>query len=114
MAPVEEDRKLDVRGSPKIDQRGDGGPNGAAGEDHLVDEHNSLSANVERHVGSAHSRTAFRIVVAVQRDVELADRNLNALDLLDQRAQTLGKRRAAAQYSDQADILRAVVLLEYL
>ncbi len=59
-------------------------------------------------------REPNRQVVAVEADVERADRNLGALDLEDLRGEYLGERRPSGHDADEREVLRALVGLEDL
>ena len=53
-------------------------------------------------------------VVTVDADVELAERHLRALDLLDLLSQALGEQIAARDDADEREVVRALVGLEDL
>ena len=59
-------------------------------------------------------REMRREVVAIEADVELAERHLRALDGLDLLGQALGEQVAARHDADERDVARALVGLEDL
>src|SRR5205085_9582143 len=65
-------------------------------------------------LGHPDGRTTLGVVITVERNVELAGRRANALDLLDDRGQAFGQWRAASENSNQRQVLGPVILLENL
>ena len=53
-------------------------------------------------------------IIAIERDVQFADRNGNALDGEDIFCQTLCERQTAAFHAEQDDVLRAVIMFNDL
>ena len=114
MTAVDEHRELHG-GAPELVQRVERGPGGAAGEEHVVDEHHDLARDVG-HLGRAERRDrAQPDVVAVERDVE---RNPHCgLDLLergDRGRDSVREGHAAGVQADQDHFVGAVVALDDL
>jgi len=82
------------------------GANGAAVEQHVVDEHDRFALDVERHLGWLHADdAALADVVAVHADVEHAGRRIVPPDAGEQPGQAPGQVDAAALNADQPDAL---------
>ena len=75
-----------------------------------------VAVEVERQVGALDDRLLGdqREVVAVERDVERADREADALMLRDRVGEPMGERDAAALDADEREALGAGVLLDDL
>ena len=118
VAAVGEHGELDALGAPVVEERVDRRPHGAAGEQHVVDEHDRAPVEVEVEVRGVDDRLRAGLaaveVVAVEGDVEVAERDLGAGQLADQGVQPAGEHRAAGVDPDQRQRLRAGVLLDDL
>ena len=85
VAAVDEHRELDRSGPAELEQRVERGARGAAGEEHVVDEHDDAAGDVG-DLGRAERRDRAQAdVVAVERDVEHADRDVDAFERRDRR-----------------------------
>ena len=113
---VDEDGETHGARSPELRERVEGGADRAAGVEHVVDEHDDLVVDAARRdvrsVGHAHGVAPQ--VVAVQRDVELADRDLGALDVLDAGREATGEGDPARRDAEEHEPLAALVALEDL
>src|SRR5688500_3444321 len=115
MTPVDQDRELDHPRAPEIDERVERGADRPPGEQHVVHEDDGLVFDRERDVGTAHHRRAPHVeIVAIERDVERADRQVAAVDLRDLRGEAMGDGDAAGPQADERDVGAAGVLLEDL
>ncbi len=116
VAAVDEDREPDGLGPPEVDQRVHRRPDRAARVQDVVDEDDRAAVEVERDLGPLHDWLLGdqRQVVAVEGDVERANRDLGALVLEDRRRQPVGERDAAALDADQREPLGAGLLLHDL
>ena len=118
MAPIDEDRELDALRTPVVEQRVDRGAHGPAREQDVVDEHDRSLLEVEvemRGVDDGLGAGLARLeVVAVEGDVEVAERHLRAAQLADQGVKAGGQDGAAGVDPDQRDTLIAGVLLDDL
>src|SRR5437764_10709188 len=122
VAAVGEDSQLDARGTAVVEQRFDGGADGAARVEDVVDEHagHSVEPEVELRVADDPLRVLRRLaaadvnVVAVERDVELADRDLATGEVGDPPAQALGERNAARVDADESDLVQLGVAFDDL
>ena len=116
--PVDQHGEPDRRGPAEVVHRVQGGPDGAAGEEHVVDEHHDLAVDAAgRHLRVV--RTAGGVpaqVVAVHRHVEGADRHLGALDGRDALGDPAGEVDAAGGDAEQdqasAPLLRSRISWE--
>ncbi len=99
MAAVDEDGELNSRRAPVVEEGVDRRPHGAPGEEHVVDEDDRATVRIEVEMGAVHDRLrprlAARDVVAIEGDVEVAERHLGAGELADQRVQAAGEDGAA-------------------
>ena len=118
MAAVGEHRELDALRAAVIEQRVDGRARGAAGEHDVVDQDHRAAVEVEVEVRAVDDRLGARLavadVVAVEGDVEVAERHLGPAELADERVQPAGQHRPAGVDADQRDRLRLGVLLDDL
>src|SRR5687768_6243907 len=115
MTPVDQDRELDHARAPEIDERVERGADRPSGEQHVVHEDDGLALDRERDVGPAHHRRApHGEIVAIERDVERADREVAAVNLRDLRDEAMGERDAPGPQADERDVGTAGVLLEDL
>ena len=98
-----------------VHERVERGADGAARVQHVVHEDDVLAVEIEEDVGGVHLGSEMRReVVAVEADVELAERHLRALDGLDLLGQALGEQIAPRHDADERDVARALVRLEDL
>ena len=115
VAPVDHHRQLD-RPRPPVGVHGvERRPDRAPGEQHVVDQDHHLAGEVDRDVG--HRRGQHRAqadVVAVEGDVQRAERGPGAVDLLQGLGQGLGEGHAAGLEPDQHHLVEPVVALEDL
>src|SRR5579885_3359476 len=116
VASVHQDRELDLGRPAEVDQpvhRRAGRP---AREEHVVHQHDGQARDVEgdRRLPEHRLLLAERQVVAVERDVQLADGHLRLLDLLDPLGQPVGEVHAAGADADQREPLGPAVALEDL
>src|SRR2546428_1430358 len=114
---VDENRELDRLRPPEVDERVHGGADGPAGEEHVVDQEDPFPLDGERDVGAVDHRVleAPVEVVAVERDVDHAERNRRSgLDLVDGLADALREVHAARADADQRQTVGTFVVLEDL
>src|SRR6266545_1537892 len=103
LAAVGDDGQLHALGSAEVEQRLDRGANRAAGVEDVVDEDARAAFEGEVEPGRTDERlrvqwclaAAHLDVVAVEGDVDGAERDLDATELLDQAAQALRERDTA-------------------
>ncbi len=103
VAAVGEHGELHALGAAVGEQRLDRGAHGAPGEEHVVDDHDREPGDVEVDVRGVQDRRvgAAGDVVAVEADVEVAERDLGVEQLLEQRVQPLGEERSATVDADE-------------
>src|SRR5439155_772772 len=115
MAAVDQGSELDRLRAPEVDEGVERGADGPAGEEDVVHEDDDLALDREGDVGAAdHRRAADAEVVAVERDIEGADRHRGAVDLGDLGREPVGERDAARAEADEGELGGATVLLEDL
>src|SRR5699024_7402513 len=116
VAAVDEDREAHDPGAAVVGQGVEGGTHGAAGVEHVVDEHDDPAVDAGR--GEARlvrrARGAAAQVVAVHRHVEGADGHRLPLDLADELAESPRELHAAAGDAEQDDVLGTLVALDDL
>ena len=107
VAAVDEHRELDALRAPVVEEGLDRGAHGAAGEEDVVDEDDRAAGEVEVEVRGVDDRLRLGLaaseVVAVEGDVEVAERDLGAGQLADQRVQARGEDGAAGVDADQRE-----------
>ena len=105
VAAVGEHGELDPGRAAVVEQGVDRRPHGAAGEEDVVDEDHGAAVEVEVEVGGVDDRLGAGLaageVVAVEGDVEVAERHLGAGELADERVQAAGEDGAAGVDADQ-------------
>ena len=98
-----------------VNQRVQGRPHGAAGVQHVVHQHHALAGDLRQVARlDAHARPALGQVVAIQPDIERADRDFLALELADGAGDALGEGHTARAHADDHQILRPPVVLDDL
>ena len=103
----------DARRAPVVEHRLDRGAHGAPGVEHVVDDHDrrAVEREVERRGLDDRLRMRARLaaaqahVVAVEGDVERADRHLDAADLGEQRREPACQRDAARVDADEREAI---------
>jgi hypothetical protein len=112
VAAVGQHGELHAGGAPVVEQRLDPGARGAAGVEDVVDEHDRVALEPEREVRVVHRRIdrPGRDVVAVEGDVEVAERHLLVEQIAHQPVQAGGEVRAAAVDADERHGLPGVLL----
>ena len=84
MAAVNEDCQLDAARTAQVHDGIKSGADGTARIQDVVHQHDALAVDAEGNVGSVDRGSEIgRIVIAVEADVQAAERNVDALDLLD-------------------------------
>src|SRR6185437_15467514 len=116
MATVDEDEELDALGSAVVEECVERGTDGAAGVEDVIHQDDVAAFDVEADLTLLDDRTDVtrREVVTIEADVEHAHVDGLALDGLDELADTLRERNAAALNADEADVGRAIVALDDL
>ena len=122
MAAVDKHGELDAGGAPVVEQRLDRGADRAAGVEDVVDEDDRASVEREVELRRPNERlcrerrlaAADRDVVAVEGDVDGAERGLDAGALLDQAREPPRERDAARVDADERDVVEVRVALDDL
>lgn len=84
MAAVNEDGQLNAARTAKVHDGVESGANGTARVQDVVHQHDALAVDAEGNVGGVDRGSEIgSVVIAVEADVEAAERNVDALDLLD-------------------------------
>src|SRR5919199_373009 len=79
VAAVDEDRQPNGGGPPELEQRVHSGARRPAGVEDVVHEDDRLAGHFEGHAAAPHLGVFLLQVVAVERDVQRADREIQAL-----------------------------------
>ena len=123
VAAVGEHGELDACRAAEVEEPVDRRADGAAGVQHVVDEHDrpALEREVELRVTDERLRVQRRLaarahvhVVAVKGDVERSEVERLAAEVLDQAPQPLGERHPARVDADERDVRDLVVALDDL
>ena len=111
VAAVDEYGELDGLRTAHVDDGIESSANRAARVEHIVDEHDGLARDVDRQLRLMDNRLIRKggKVIAVERNVENADRRLLSLDMLDIRRDALGDRNTARADADDDDVIDALV-----
>ena len=113
MPAVGEDGELDPLRAAVVEERVDRGADGAAGEEDVVDEDDRPALEVEVEVRGVDDRGVGRRaaadVVAVEGDVDVAERELGREQLLEMGVEAAGEDRAAGVDPDDRDGGAAVI-----
>lgn len=84
VAAVNEDSQLNAVRTAQVHDGVESGANGTARIQDVVHQHDALAVDAKGNVGGVDRGSEIgRIVIAVEADVEAAERNVDALDLLD-------------------------------
>ena len=116
MAAVDQHRELHGAGPAEVAQRVEGGPDGPARVEDVVDQHHDLVVDARRGDLGVPQRPgrAQPQVVAVHGDVERARRDRAALDLFEALGQPAGERHPPGRDAEQDDVVGAVGPLQDL
>ena len=102
-------------GPAEVVQGVQGGPDGATGEEDVVDQHDDLAGQVTRNVGHGFGEDGAQAdVVAVEGHIEAADRQGDPLDLAQELGHAGCQRDTAGLQADEHDVLDAPVALDHL
>src|SRR5688500_12398241 len=100
---------------PEIDEGVEGGADGAAREQDVVDQHHRLVLDRERDIGAAHDRRSAQVeIVAIERDVEGSYGKGGAVDGGHLDGQPPGQGHAARAKANESNVLGTAVLLDDL
>ena len=115
MAPVDHHGQLHGPGPAEIVQRIQRSPDGTAGEEDVVDEDDDLAGQIDRNGGHRLGEDGAQPdVVPVERHVETAHNQIDALDLVERLGHAVGQGHPARLQADQDDVLDAPVALDHL
>src|SRR5215831_13298616 len=114
MAAVNERKQLNAARTSVIEQRVERGARSTARIEHVVHQDDVFVLDIELHFLRAHLGTMpdRGKVVAVERNVESADRDSHFFDPPQNFGETLRQRNTAALDANQAEIVGPVVLLD--
>jgi hypothetical protein len=111
-ATVDEDRETDRARTSVMHQCIESRPNRPSGMHDFVDEDDALAIHVERNLALVFDDAMPISIVSKGTDVERTARDRGALDLSHCEREPLGDVKAAAQDSDDDEILRSLIALE--
>ena len=116
MAAVDEDGELDSLRTAHVDEGVKRGTNRTTRVEDVIDEDDMLARDVDGELGLVDDGLIGERgeIIAVERDVEDADRRFLALDSLDFFRDALGDGDAARADADEDDVVHAFVLFENL
>ena len=116
MTTVDEDREAYRARAPVIHESVHCRADGATGEEHVVDEHDDTVVDGEGDLRLAHHRcvTDARQVVAIQGDIDRAEREIDAFVQTDGVADAGGERVAARADADDGEEREITVPLDDL
>ena len=115
VAAVDEDRELDRAGPAELGERVHRGADGAARVEHVVDEHHDPAGDVDGDLGGARGgHRAEADVVAVEGDVECADRDLEVLELRDGGGEAAGDGETPGVEAHEHHVVGTTVALHDL
>ncbi len=115
VAPVDHHGQLYGPGPAEVGEGVEGGPDGAPGEEHVVDQHHDLAGQVDRDVGDRLGQDRAQAdVIAVEGDVEGAQGDVGLLDLVQVVHQQPGQPDAAGLETDDHHLVESVVALDDL
>jgi len=116
MSAVDEDREADGARTSVVDERVHRGADRAAGEEHIVDEDDHTAVDRERYLRLAHDRRVAdpRQVVSIKRDVDGAERYVDALVRPDGGLDSGGERIPARANTDDGENREITVALDDL
>ena len=116
MPPVNQDRQLDLSRPAQVNQPIHGGADRPPGEQDVVHQNDVQVRHVERNRGFSQDGLIFPNpqVIAVERDVQLADRHLRAFDLLNPSRQPVCEVHPPGPDPDERDFLGAFIPLQNL
>ena len=115
MTAVNENCQLDSARTAQVHNGVQSGADGATRVQDVVHQHDALAVDAEGNVGSVDRGSEIgRIVIAIEADVQAAERNVDTLDLLDRLGELLCQKVAARDDADQSEVFTALVALEDL
>ena len=116
MSAVDEDRQADRAGTSVVDERVHRRADGSAGEKDVVHEDDHASIHGERDVGLAHDRRVADPcqIVAIERDVDRTQRDVDALVRADRRLNACGERVTPRANADDREEGKIAVTLDDL
>ena len=115
-AAIDQHRERHARRAPEVRELVERRAHGAARVEHVVDDHDALAVEIPRQVGGPDhgARADCLQVVAVERDVEGAARDLHLLALVDRANDAVRELNAAALDADDDQVIRSIVQLDDL
>ncbi len=116
VSAVDKDRQADGARTSVVDEGVHRGADSAAGKEHIVDEDDHATVDRERDLRLAHDGRVSdpRQVVAIERDVDRAERDFHTLVRPDGRVDTGGERITARANTDDGQKGEVTVTLDDL
>src|SRR5215831_18982377 len=115
IAAVDQHRQLHSSRPAKIDQLIHRGTYRPPGVQHIIDQHDGSSFNVTRQLRTADDRLSAhrRKIVAVQSDIQDADRRSDAFELRDLIGDPVSQRHTTTPNADQNQLVDAMIFFDY-
>src|SRR5271154_3984137 len=109
MAAVNQHAEANAFGAAQIEETVHGGANGAAGVEHVVHDHQVAIIHAEADFVGVHDGLGADggKSVAIESDVNRADRDIHAGEIFDGFRQAFGEGDAAAAHADQGEVFGA-------
>src|SRR5438045_3936640 len=112
MSAVDQAYQLNRDGSAEVDERIKGCANGPAGVQHVVDQDHGLIADVDGDRGWAQRAwDALVDIIAIQRDVQLAQGQLDVFELPNPLSESPRERDSARSEADQDKVVGTAIAL---
>jgi hypothetical protein len=100
---IHQNGKSDPRGTPKVANRVESGPDGSAREEDIIHEDDISSIDVEGNLGAMKYRPALHMVeiIPVKGDINGADRRDRSPEFPDFRGKAFGERHSSGSQPDE-------------
>src|SRR5215212_8230201 len=104
VTPVDQDRQPNGGGPPELEKRVHRGARRPSRVENIVHEDDGLAGHLERHAAAPHLRVHFFQVVAMERNIQGADGEIQTLELADVRRDPPRQRDPARKYPDEREL----------
>ena len=112
---VNENCQLNAARTAQVHDGVQSGTDGSTRIQDVVHQHDALAVDAEGNVGGVDRGSEIgRVVIAIEANIQAAERNVDTLDLLDCLGKLLCQKVAARDDADQSEVFTALVALEDL